>query len=176
MGNLHSSTKQFVYFTNLDDLKNCKDDIIPILLTTSSYSAHNLNFVTCFLNNTPPKQQQFILHWGNKRIPNEACRQDVFEIVTTYYTQRGEEHEKRYFIPAVVLFTILNISIPYDSMLNDNEGPKDPCITSGELAIERSKIYNQLLGKYCMRHQIAFHPLDYLRKKDTSYIMKMRKL
>jgi len=174
--NQHSSTKQFVYFANPDELKSCKADIIPILLLPSSYIAHNLNFINCFLNNTPPKQQTFCLHWSPQRIHSKAFSQDVLEISTTYFTQSGEEHTKNYFMPVPMLFSMLNISIPYGSILRNDDLPKDSSTTARDLASERAELYNKVLGEYCATHKIAFHKLQHLRKKDVAYIRAMRKL
>lgn len=172
--NLHTSKKQFRYFSSAEELKSCTDDVIPILIRPDAYFINNLNFVACFLNNSPLKKQYLILHWGSKRIPNEAFRQDVFEITTTYVTHSGDEHEEHYFIPAPILFAIFNITIPHGCLLRNEEQPIDSSLNAKDLAIARAEVYNTLICEYCKEHGISHHPLDKLKRKNNAYITTMR--
>lgn len=171
------TSKQLVYFMTQSEFDACKDDVIKILLPSGKYCAHNLNFLNCFLNNTPPKEQQFILHWSRNRIPLKAVKQDVLEIVTVQLEKDGGEHEVSYLIPVPVLFEILGISLNKlpTSLLDTEERPRDPWVdTWAELAAEREAAYNAVLERYCRKNGISFHHIQRCVKKDSAYMKAMR--
>lgn len=173
--NQQSSRKQIVYFSDSTKRNNCPYDVIQLLLPATRYCAHDLNFISCFLNNTPPKKQKFILHWSSNRVPYRAFSQDVLEIVTVHFSLDGTEHEANYVIPVPVLFEVLGISldtIPRSLLYEDTI--RDHNISTEDMAYNRAHSYNKILGKYCNQHGIAFHPLDSLVKKDNKYMDQIR--
>jgi len=78
-------------------------------------------------------------------------------------------------IPAPVLFETLGLTVGQlpDSWFEEVdvrvfwEGYKN-------MALERMTIYNEILGKYCQKHGIAFHDLQGSVKKKTSYMKSTR--
>lgn len=173
--NQQSSRKQIVYFTDPQKRNDCPYDVLRLLLPSSPYRAHNLNFVSCFLNNTPPKKQKFILHWSTNRIPYKAFCQDVLEIVTVHYSHDGKENDANYVIPVPVLLEILGIPLnTLPSFLMCQDTVRDNWISTEDMASERAEAYNKILGKYCDTHGISFHPLDELVKKNNKYMQQMR--
>ena len=167
--------KQLLYFTDRAAMEACADDVIKILIPTGKYCAHDLNFVNCFLNNTPPKAQQFILHWGSCRNQHKGFRQDVFEIITVQLTRDGGEREVHYLIPVPVLFETLGLTLAAlpNHWFEEYDG-RACCPTHKELAGERMCVYNEILGEYCKKHDIAFHNLQGCVKKKTSYMKSTR--
>jgi len=173
--NQQSSRKQIVYFSDSTKRNNCPYDVIRLLLPATPYCAHDLNFISCFLNNTPPKKQKFILHWSSNRVPYNAFSQDVLEIVTVHFSSDGEEHEANYVIPVPVLLEALGIpldTIPRSLLYEDTI--RDTDVSTEDMAYDRADAYNKILGKYCEKHGIAFHPLEELKKKNNKYMQQIR--
>jgi len=169
-------SKQLVFFMTKAEFDACTDDVIKILLPTGRYCAHNLNFVNCFLNNTPPKEQKFILHWSKNRIPKKAVMQDVLEIRTVQLTEEFGEHEVNYLIPVPVLLEILGIPLSDlpRSLMEDEDRTRDQWETWEDMAAEREEAYNKILGRYCRKHGIAFHRIQQSLKKDNKYMREQR--
>lgn len=168
--------KQLVFFRDKEEFDVCNDDVIKILLPVGKYCAHNLNFLNCFLNNTPPKEQQFILHWSRNRVPRKAFMQDVLEIITVQLTKDGGEREVHYLIPVPVLFEILGISLsklPHD-MLVDETYPRDPWESCEDAAMEREAAYNKVFGAYCQENGITFHCIQRRVKRNRAYMKQMQ--
>ena len=152
--------KQLVYFMTKDEFDACQDDVIRILLPTGKYCAHDLNFLNCFLNNTPPKAQKFLLHWCKQRDPQKAVMQDVLEIITVQLTQDDGEREVKYLIPVHVLLNMLGIhqSELHLNRYHSEERSRDIWDNNYEdMAAEREQAYNRVLEEYCRMHDIAFH-------------------
>jgi len=167
--------KQLMYFTDREAMLKCTDDVIKILLPVSSkYCAHNLNFVNCFLNNTPPKEQKFILHWGGCRNQLKGFRQDVFEIITVQLTKDGGEREVNYLIPAPVLFEILGLPTTLFSDYDEDMARRYSMESYKSLALDRMSAYNLILQEYCQNNGIEFHDLEGAVKKRSSYMKAMR--
>jgi len=170
------TSKQLMYFMTKGEFDVCRDDVIKLLIPTGRYCAHNLNFVNCFLNNTPPKEQQFILHWSKNRVPRKAVMQDVLEIITVQQTEDGGEHEVNYLIPVPVLLEILGIPLNKlpRNLLEDEDRSRDQWDTWEDMAAEREEAYNKLLEHYCSEHEITFHRIQKRVKKDNKYMRDMR--
>lgn len=172
--NLCDAHLPILFFSDAEKMKACNDDVIRVLLPKSPYYVHNLNFVTRFLDNNPPKEQTFNLHWSTGRVQSKAFYLDVFEIKTCYFSvETDEEHYVSYVIPVPVLFTMLGIPVP-TVLTSCDEFSRDPWANSRDLAFERADIYNCILKEYCDYYGISFHPLDNLIKKDTKYMQRMR--
>ena len=168
--------KQLCYFTTMTEFEACNDDVIKILLPSGKYRDHNLNFLNCFLNNTPVKEQQFILHWSKNRVPRKAVMQDVLEIITVQLLKDGSEREVNYLIPVPVLFEMLGISLsklPCD-LLEDEARSRDLWDNPEDMAAERERAYNNVLARYCRKHDITFHCIQKSVKKDNKYMKMMR--
>lgn len=162
--------KQLVYFTDRVAMGECVDDVIKILIPSGKYAAQNLNFVNCFLNNTPPKSQKFILHWGASRSQAKGFKQDVFEILTVHLTKDGGIKDVSYVIPAPVLFDVLGLDIgllPAD-WFRERTGKSTVWGTAKDFADERRRMYNEVLGAYCQDNGITFHDLDDCVKKKVA--------
>lgn len=168
--------KQLCYFTTKAEFEACNDDVIKILLPTGKYRDHDLNFLNCFLNNTPPKEQQFILHWSKSRVPHKAVLHDVFEIATVQLLKDGSERETNYLIPVPVLFEMLGISLtelPRD-LLEDEIRSRDLWDNPEDMALDRESAYNNVLLRYCTKNDITFHCIDKRVKKSREYMQQMR--
>ena len=171
------TSKQLVFFKTKEEFDACHDDVIRILLPTGKYCAHNLNFLNCFLNNTPPKEQKFLLHWSKHRNPQKAVYLDVLEIITVQLTEDDGEREVKYLIPVPVLFSMLGI--PLSSLrlnrYHAEERSRDMFENNYEdMAEEREQAYNKVLEEYCQAHDIAFHCIQKRVKKDNKYMKEMR--
>ena len=164
--------KQLVFFTDRTVMEACQEDVIKILIPTGKYCAHDLNFVNCFLNNTPPVAQRFVLHWGNSHSQWKGFKQDVFEIITEQLTKEGKGKKVHYLIPVPVLFTVLGLShslLPME-WLEENES-RD---LWESMVDERVMVYNEVLGNYCRENGIKFHNLQECVKKKAAYMRAMR--
>lgn len=173
---MQNVSKQVVYFSDKAAMEACNDNVIKVLVPNSKYCAHNLNFVNCFLNNTPPKAQQFILHWGGSHNQYKGFRQDVFEIITVQLTEGNDDREVHYLIPVPVLFEMLGLEIRKlvpDYWFEECD-PRDLWESNKNLAFERVHKYNEILGAYCEKHDIAFHELQAMIRKKSSYMKSMR--
>lgn len=172
---MQSSRKQIVFFSDPSKRDACPYDVIKLLLPSSIYCAHDLNFVNCFLNNTPPKKQKLIFHWSNNKVPYKAFRQDVLEVVTTHYLRDGEECHENYVIPVPVLFEILGIKLEnLPKYLMVEEPIKSDWDTVEEMVWQRENTYNTILSKYCAKYGVEFHPFDKVVKKNNTYMKKIR--
>lgn len=162
--------KQLVYFTDRVAMSNCKDDVTKILIPSGKYAAQNLNFVNCFLNNTPPKDQRFILHWGASRSQEKGFKQDVFEILTVHLVKGGGVKEVSYVIPVPVLFDVLGLSTELlpGEWFRERDGKSSYWGTAKDFAEERRCKYNEVLSAYCTENGIAFHNLDDCVKKKLA--------
>lgn len=170
--NVCDSRKQIVFFSTLDQLKECTDDVIKVWLPHTHYSVHNLNFVTRFLDNNPPIQQQLILHWSRNRIQAKAYHLDVFEIIAFYQSFDEEIHEAHYLIPVPVLFSMLGIRVK-SCILQIDEASRDNWITNEDMAADRCNAYNEIIKEYCSSNGVSFHPIDKLVRKDNKYMKEM---
>lgn len=169
--------KQLVYFTDRASMVECTDDVIKILLPIGSkYCAHNMNFMNCFLNNTPPTKQQFILHWAGSHNQYEGFKQDVFEIITVQLTKDGGEREVHYVMPIPVFFQILNLPMGLlpQEWFDEEDGRREPLGSHKQLAEERRYVYNDILRRFCKKHDVTFHDLDGAVKKKSSYMRQLR--
>ena len=164
--------KQLVFFTDRAVREKCQEDVIKILIPTGKYCAHDLNFVNCFLNNTPPVAQRFILHWGNSHSQWKGFKQDVFEIITEQPTKDGEGKTVHYLIPVPVLFDALGLS---NTLLPKEWFDENDSRDLWEAMVdERVTVYNDILGKYCHENGIKFHNLQGCVKKKTAYMRAVR--
>lgn len=174
------TSKRIVYFGDKNSALQCTDDVVKICLQNTKYCAHNLNFINCFLNNTPASKQKFILHWGSSKKQYLGFKQDVFEIETVSLTKCGE-HEAHYLIPAPVLFDMLCIPhtfLPCDWVDGDEMMERGECRDSNDtnksLAVERMNAYNAILSAYCKCHGISFHSIEEFKRKNVNYMNSMR--